>query len=157
MSTMFDTRPDFGFYISTPAPLRERVRVLVAEDDPVQAKLLTLFLDRLGVASVHVCDGLHAIEAVKADDFAMVLMDILMPMVDGAEATRAIRRWEETMGHPRLPIIAVTASVMRDECERYLKAGMDDVLFKPFSAHELRALLFRYLPATQWARNQPNG
>lgn len=93
MANTFDTRPDFGLYISTPAPLGKGVRVLVAED--------------------------------------------------------VIRRWEETMSRPRLPIVAVTASVMRDECESYLNAGMDDVLFKPFSAHALRALLLRYLPATQ--------
>jgi CheY-like chemotaxis protein len=157
MSAAFHTGPDHGLHMGAPAAPGAGVRVLVAEDDPVQALLLTLFLDRMGIVCVHVCDGLHAVEAVKRDQFAMVLMDFVMPRLNGVDATRAIRCWEETAGRPRLPIIAVTASAMREECESYVQAGMDEVLLKPFSAEELRRLVYRFLPLAQLLRALRNG
>lgn len=134
---------------SAPVPLGRDVQVLVAEDDPVQALVLMSFLERLGVSAVHVRDGHQAVAAARAGGFAMVLMDCLMPRLDGIEATRRIRAWEEAAGCRRLPIVAVTASAMKDECETYLAAGMDEVLVKPFAARELRELLMRHLVAAQ--------
>jgi CheY-like chemotaxis protein len=143
---------DFG-PTTMPAPLGRSLRVLVVEDDPVQALVLLTFLDRLGVSALHVRDGAHALAAAQADDFALVLMDYLMPDVDGIEATRMIRAWEESTGRPRLPIVAVTASAMKDECETYLAAGMDEVLVKPFAARELREVLVRHLSAKERGRS----
>ena len=100
---------DFG-HTTMPVPLGHQVRVLVVEDDPVQALVLLTFLERLGVSALHVRDGAQALAAAQADDFALVLMDYLMPQVDGVEATRMIRAWEESTGRRRLPIVAVTAS-----------------------------------------------
>jgi len=148
---------DYGSYTSMPAPLGQGVRVLVVEDDPVQALVLMLFLERLGIDALHVTDGHEAVDAVKSHEFAMVLMDFLMPTVNGVDATRVIRSWEETLGRRRLSIIAVTASAMKEECEGYLQAGMNEVLVKPFSAHELRALVLRHLPLEQRQGAVPSG
>lgn len=153
---------------ATPAPLwRERhdaptfaatdrrARVLVVEDDPVQALLITLMLKHLGVAHTLVTDGAQAIEAVKTTSYALVLMDYLMPQVNGVEATRSIRRWEREAGRSRTPIVAVTASAMVGECQRYTEAGMDDTIFKPFSAGALADVVARHCPASAWAYAHP--
>lgn len=152
MTVRVDTPSDFGVPTTMPATLGPEVHVLVVEDDPVQAMVLLTFLERLGVSAVHVRDGAQAVAAACGGGFALVLMDYLMPEVDGIEATRRIRAWEESTGHARLPIVAVTASAMKDECETYLAAGMDEVLVKPFAARHLREVLLRHLTATQRGR-----
>ena len=121
-------------------------RVLVVEDDPVQALLLTLMLRHLGATPTLVTDGAQAIAAVKADRYHLVLMDYLMPVTDGIEATRCIRQWEHETGRAATPIAAVTASVMHDERQRYADSGMNAVVLKPFSAHTLGELVSRYGP-----------
>lgn len=136
---------DFGGCTSMPAPLGHGVRVLVVEDDPVQALLLMLLLERLGVAGTQVNDGAQALDAIRSQDFEMVLMDVVMPMIGGVEATAAIRAWERLHGRRRLPIVAVTASAMKDECDSYFEAGMDEILVKPFAARDLRDVVLRHL------------
>jgi CheY-like chemotaxis protein len=126
--------------------------VLVVEDDPVQALLLTLMLGHLGVAPTLVTDGAQAIEAVKTHRYAMVLMDYLMPVTDGIEATRQIRHWEHDHGRTPTPIVAVTASAMHEERARYVEAGMNAVLLKPFSARDLAELVARFAPTRAQAR-----
>lgn len=121
-------------------------RVLVVEDDPVQALLLTLMLEHLGVSPTLVTDGAQAVEAVKCGSYTLVLMDYLMPVTNGVEATRSIRRWERDAGRTPTPIAAVTASAMHDERQRYADAGMNDAIFKPFSAGALAELVSRYSP-----------
>jgi len=134
------------FAPTAPARLDGQVRVLVVEDDPVQATVLLLFLERLGVRATLVTDGQQAVRAAKAGGFGLVLMDYVMPLKDGVQATQAIRRWEAAAGREPVPIVAVTASAMHDECQRYLDAGMDRILLKPFSARELSDVLQCYLP-----------
>lgn len=121
-----------------------RPQVLVVEDDPVQALLLTLMLEHLGVDTMLVTDGAGAVDAVKAGRFALVLMDYLMPVLNGVEATGLIRRWERDIGRTPTPIVAVTASAMSSECESYVAAGMNDVILKPFSAQVLADVLARH-------------
>ncbi|MBX3621131.1 MAG: response regulator [Rhizobacter sp.] len=121
-----------------------RPQVLVVEDDPVQALLLNLMLEHLGVDSQLVNDGAAAVDAVKAGRFALVLMDYLMPVLNGVEATRLIRRFERDSGRAATPIVAVTASAMGSECEAYRAAGMNDVILKPFSAQALADVLARH-------------
>lgn len=121
-----------------------RPRVLVVEDDPVQALLLTLMLRHHGADCTLVTDGAQAIEAVKAGRYRLVLMDYLMPVANGIDATRAIRRWEREAGRSPTPIVAVTASAMASECDAYRAAGMDDVILKPFSAQALAEVLARH-------------
>jgi len=120
--------------------------VLVVEDDPVQALLLTLMLEHLGVVPTLVTDGSQAIEAVKTHRYAMVLMDYLMPVINGIEATRHIRQWEHDHSRAPTPIVAVTASAMHEERARYIDAGMNAVMLKPFLAHTLAELVSRFCP-----------
>lgn len=126
-----------------------RASVLVVEDDPVQALLLTLMLEPHGVEVTLVTDGAQAVEAVKAGVFSLVLMDYRMPVADGIEATRRIRRWEHEHHRAPTPIVAVTASAMVEECKAYRAAGMDDVVLKPISASALADVLAHHGCARQ--------
>ena len=129
--------------ITAPLPVPVDFRVLVAEDDAVQGLLMMTFLDRLGVPAALVTDGAQAVRAVKDGVYALVLMDQLMPRMSGSEATTLIREWERMTGREPTPIVAVTASAMKDECEVYIRAGMDGILLKPFSVRDLaRTVIF---------------
>jgi len=123
--------------VTAPLPVPDDFRVLVVEDDPVQGLLMMTFLDRLGVRAALVTDGLQAVRAVKQGSYALVLMDQLMPRLNGAQATIAIREWERATGREPMPIVAVTASAMKEDCERYVRAGMNGILLKPFSVRDL--------------------
>lgn len=112
------------------------IRILVAEDNAINQKLLALMLKRLNY-EVHVADnGRAAIEAWKDRDFDLILMDMQMPHVDGLEATRYIRQAERT-GRRRVPIVAVTANAREEDRVACLAAGMDDYLAKPIRSDEL--------------------
>ena len=126
-------------------PVRPQ-RVLLAEDNPVNAKLATRLLERLGCRVDLASNGQEALHMVQSIPFDIVFMDCQMPELDGFEATRAIREWERTSPTDssvaaRLPIIALTANAMRGDRERCLEAGMDDYITKPLSRDDLvRAL-----------------
>ena len=112
------------------------LRVLLAEDSPVNQRLAVALLQKHGHQVTVAEDGRAAVEAVQGGDFELVLMDVEMPELDGLEATTEIRRRErETGGH--LPIIAMTAHAMKGDRERCLQAGMDDYVAKPIRAAEL--------------------
>jgi CheY-like chemotaxis protein len=129
-------------------------RVLVAEDNGVNALLATRLLEREGCAVVRVGTGDEAVAAVARSlagqeaAYDLVLMDIYMPGLDGIEATRAIRRLlaaSPGAGRSTLPIVAVTANAFAEDRKCYLDAGLDDHLAKPFDGEALRALLARWL------------
>lgn len=113
------------------------ITMLVAEDNPVNTQLIKAYLKDVPGELVCVADGQQAYDAVmaRADGFDVILMDCNMPVMDGYEATRAIRASES--GTRRTPIIAVTAGALGGEKDEALAAGMDDVLVKPFTKHEL--------------------
>ncbi len=123
------------------------MRVLVAEDNPVNRKLLGFMLEDLGVSVTHVEDGKAAYEQLAEGGVDLVLMDWQMPVWDGLTATRAIRDREAREGRARLPIIALTANVMPGFADTCREAGMDDYLSKPLQAEELARALARQLPA----------
>ncbi|HET8774313.1 MAG TPA: response regulator [Thermoanaerobaculia bacterium] len=125
-----------------PVPMRTDVRVLLAEDNPVNQKVAVRQLEKLGVAADPVANGVEAIEAVSRHDYALVLMDIQMPEMDGFTAARELRRRGAA-----LPIIALTANALAGDRERCLAAGMDDYLAKPIHETELLRVLRRFLPA----------
>ena len=113
-------------------------RILVAEDDASNQRLITLMLEREGYTADLVTNGLEAVETLKAQPYDVVLMDIRMPHMDGKEAIRQIR------AHPDAPqpyIIAVTANAMAGNREEYLRAGADDYVSKPISTEALAAAL----------------
>jgi signal transduction histidine kinase/DNA-binding response OmpR family regulator len=112
------------------------LRVLLAEDNPVNRMLAVRLLEREGYQLVVACDGREALAAYEANSFDLALVDIQMPQMDGFDVTAAIRRHEaENGGH--LPIIAMTAHAMKGDAEQCLAAGMDGYVSKPISAGRL--------------------
>jgi two-component system sensor histidine kinase/response regulator len=124
-----------------PAEIRTDVRVLVAEDNPVNQKVAVRQLQRVGVSADAVANGIEAVEAVSRGDYALVLMDVQMPEMDGLAATRELRRRGAVV-----PIVALTANALSGDRERCLAAGMDDYLAKPIVEEDLVRVLERFLP-----------
>ncbi len=123
------------------------LRVLVAEDNPMNCRLVEAILRRQGLSVRVSHDGREAFDAFRAEPFNLVLMDMQMPNVDGLEATRMIRRWENETGRPRIPVMALTANVMPADRAACIESGMDGHLGKPLRIEELlrtiRALAVR--------------
>ena len=128
-----------------PAPRRLVGRVLVAEDNPVNALVVEAMLRQFGLEVELVENGAQAVDRWQHGRPDLLLMDCQMPELDGFAATGAIRAREEELGLPRVPIVALTANAFESDRERCLEAGMDEYLAKPFREEELRALLACYL------------
>ena len=129
--------------LRVPAVRRARFRgqqVLVVDDHPVNQQVVQAQLEQLGLQVTLADDGAQAVEKVREHPFDVVLMDIQMPVMDGYEATREIRRF-----NPDIPIIALTAAAMVEDRDCALKAGMNDHLGKPFSGQQLFEHLERWL------------
>ncbi len=139
-----------------PAPVKaERsLRILLAEDNPVNQVVASRTLQRQGHAVVTVSNGREALAALERESFDVVLMDVQMPEMDGFEATARIRAREEH-GGPRLPIIAMTAHAMKGDRERCLEAGMDGYVAKPILAAELFRVLDQLLGAAAPPQESP--
>jgi PAS domain S-box-containing protein len=112
------------------------LRILVAEDNPVNQKLTRLLLEKRGHSVAVVANGEEALRASAREEFDLCLMDVQMPLMDGIECTRAIRE-SERGGHRRLPIVAMTAHALPSDRERCLAAGMDGYISKPVRVREL--------------------
>ncbi|WP_075062319.1 response regulator [Ornatilinea apprima] len=126
------------------ANLAEKIplRILVAEDNPVNQKLAQRILEKMGYQSDLVANGLEAIEAVHRQHYDLILMDVQMPEMDGLDATREIIREFGQQHRPR--IVAMTANAMRGDREACLTAGMDDYISKPIRLAELQEILIRW-------------
>ncbi|MBS1858396.1 MAG: response regulator, partial [Acidobacteria bacterium] len=122
-----------------------RSRVLVAEDNPTNQKVIVLLLERMGHRVDVASDGREAATAAVAAPYHLILMDCQMPEMDGYEATRTIRAHEGSQSH--VPIIALTANALAGERERCLAAGFDDYLAKPVTAQMLSDKLKLWLEA----------
>ena len=120
---------------------RQLSRVLAAEDNEVNRRVLAAFLEPLGADLVIACDGEEALEAFERGPFDLVLMDIQMPRLDGVEATKAIRARERESGANPTRIVALTANAMAHQVETCLNAGMDDHLAKPLTQAALLRLI----------------
>ncbi|HET6971440.1 MAG TPA: ATP-binding protein, partial [Phenylobacterium sp.] len=112
-------------------------RVLVVDDNAVNRQVLGLILDSAGIQHAEVEDGRAAVEAVMADGFDAVLMDLQMPVMDGFEATRRIRSWEKDAGRRRMPIFVVSANCLQEHVEAGIAAGADGHFSKPVSVAQL--------------------
>jgi signal transduction histidine kinase/CheY-like chemotaxis protein len=123
-----------------PPSQTRQLRLLLAEDNPVNQLLATRVLEKQGHQVVVVANGQEAVEISARDQFDAILMDVQMPVVDGLMATRQIREREERTG-THVPIIALTARAMDEDRGTCAAAGMDDFLSKPIRADELLALL----------------
>nr|WP_297350389.1 CHASE domain-containing protein [uncultured Caldimonas sp.] len=131
-------------------PAGAPLRILAAEDHPVNQKLVERILSLHGHHVTVVGDGKQAVEAARHARFDVILMDMQMPEMDGIAATRAIREFEQAEGR-RTPVIAVTAHAMHGERERLLAAGLDDYLSKPFVPEHLCSVVARWAPDAAWA------
>jgi PAS domain S-box-containing protein len=130
------------------APVRELVLppldILMAEDNPVNQKVVQVFLERRGHRVHAVPDGVQALEAARHHRYDVVLMDMQMPVMDGLDATRAMRALPGPNG--QVPIVALTANAFRSDAERCAAAGMDAFLAKPVDFPLLLATLGRWAP-----------
>jgi two-component system, sensor histidine kinase and response regulator len=120
------------------------LRILLAEDNPVNQLLATRLLEKRGHRVEVAANGREALAALEKEEYDLVLMDVQMPEIDGIEATIAIRAKEKTGGN-HLPVIALTAHAMKSDQERCLAAGMDGYLSKPIRAQELDEFLDKYI------------
>ena len=136
-----------GLAVAPPTPQPEGsgsgLRILLAEDNPVNQRLALRLLEKMGHRITLVDNGLDALERTMQGGYDLVLMDVQMPELDGLTATRRIRQWELVHG-AHVPIVAMTARAMQGDRERCLEAGMDDYLSKPIDSEQLRQLVSRF-------------
>jgi len=119
--------------------IRNDYKILVAEDNIVNQKVLRRMLSELGFDAEAVCDGKAAVEKIKNGNFDAVLMDVQMPEMDGLEATRLIRNLEYSL--KKIPIIALTEHTLKGNREKCLEAGIDDFIAKPINVKNLAQIL----------------
>jgi len=124
--------------------LKKSLRVLVAEDNTINQKLAIGLLKSLGHTGVVVNDGEKALRCLDQLQFDLVLMDVMMPNLDGLGALAAIRD-RERQGHPHMPVIMATAHDLPSDRDRFLSAGADGYVAKPMDAGLLQAELSRLL------------
>jgi CheY-like chemotaxis protein len=130
------------------ASASSHLELLVAEDNEVNQIVFTQILDELGLHYKIVDNGGSAFEVWKSHHPALILMDVSMPVMNGHQATQAIRKAEqEEPDRGRTPIVGVTAHALAGDKERCLDAGMDDYLSKPISPEKLEAKIREWLPA----------
>ncbi|GAA3318538.1 response regulator [Arthrobacter ramosus] len=144
------TRPIAAPMVSAAIPVTmsqpSRGLILVVEDNEVNQLVARSMVAKLGYEADVVADGSEAVAATAATEYAAVLMDCHMPVMDGFEATKAIRARHD--GRRRLPVIAMTAGALDEDRERCLAAGMDDYLTKPVDVEKLDQVLSRWIPET---------
>ena len=128
------------------APSCKGMRVLAADDNPVNRAVLAASLERMGIEVVSVVDGAEAVDAFKSGQFDLVFMDCSMPVMDGYTAARNIRAFEAKQGKslPATPIVALTAHVIGQGASEWQGAGMSDYLTKPFSLTGLTEVVLRW-------------
>lgn len=137
-----------------PEALRQKIRILVAEDNPTNQKLIQKILENAGFHSNLATTGREVIEALKTEVYDLILMDVQMPEMDGMDATREIRSREKTSG-THVPIIALTAHAMKGDMEKCLEAGMDGYLSKPVKKNELFEIIRKTFACQAEEKEQP--
>ena len=119
----------------------DEIRVLAAEDNPVNQLVLKTLLHQVGIQPTVVENGAHAVDAWREGQFDIILMDVQMPEMDGPTAARTIRRLERELARGRTPIVALTANVMPHQIVQYREAGMDGHVAKPIEIAALFAAI----------------
>lgn len=125
------------------------ISILLADDNVINRQVVQLQLKKLGMTEVHiVSNGEEASEAFLNNKYSMILMDSMMPVMDGLEATRHIRALEQDKKWHPTPIIAMTGNVMDGEKEKCFEAGMDDFIGKPFTLEALNNVIQKWQPSS---------
>jgi len=115
------------------------LKILVVDDDVLNRRLMKILLTREGYQVDVASDGLEAFDAIKYQQFDIVFMDLRMPVMDGIEASRRIREWEDGGNHTF--IVALTASYLPEEGNRLFEAGIDNYVSKPFQMEHIQRML----------------
>ena len=136
-------------------PATRPIHVLLAEDNVVNQKLASTLLTKLGCSFELAGNGLEADAAAARGIFDLVLMDCMMPDLDGFEATRRIRLREAAAALTRLPIVALTANATREDVAKCLAAGMDDFISKPYSTKALREKVLKWSTPGAGSNGEP--
>ena len=129
-----NTKVKFDKELGITCPLR----ILIAEDNEINQKLLKINLNKMGYNPIIVSNGQEALDQIKIQDFDIVFMDVQMPILDGVSATKEIVRM---YGSNKPVIVAVTANAMGTDKQSYIEAGMDDYISKPFTTKEIESCL----------------
>jgi CheY-like chemotaxis protein len=116
-------------------------RVLVAEDNSISTKVIRGMLGKLNLQPDTASNGAEALQAMKAKQYDLVLMDCEMPVLDGFSATAQLRSWEAEVHRERTPVVALTAHILSEHKERARQAGMDGHMAKPVEMSQLRELI----------------
>lgn len=117
--------------------IKENLRVLLIEDNLLNQRLLNINLSKLNCVVITANNGLEGVEIFKEQKFDVILMDLMMPVMDGFEASKEIRRIEnEDISRGYTPIIAFTANTLNNDFEKCLENGMDFLMEKPFNSYK---------------------
>ena len=126
-----------------PQSLKE-INVLVAEDNPINQKLIKIVLEKLGLHVTLAANGQEAYDARVNGNYDLIFMDIQMPVMGGVESTHSILAYEKENGKAHIPIIALTANALPGDKEKYISEGMDDYATKPLDVKEIKKLIKQY-------------
>ncbi len=126
--------------------IRKNARILLVEDDQVSAILANVLIKKLGLNADTAVHGQHALKLLAANNYDLIMMDCQMPIMNGFDATKAIRRGEAGEPAKSIPIIALTAYAMKDDQIKCIESGMNDHVSKPLDYNSLVAVLNKWLP-----------
>ncbi len=127
---------------SDPVAGERALRLLVVDDDPLGRSLMEIMLSPYGYQIEYACDGQEALQAIDAQHYDLVFMDLVLPDINGMDVSRQVR--DREAGRRHLPIIAVTAYDLPGQPLEMIKAGLDDYIFKPYDARGLRRIIQLY-------------
>jgi PAS domain S-box-containing protein len=135
---------------------KHSIRILLVEDNPVNQKIAQKMLEKFGYYSNTVSNGFEALTALGMIDYDLVLMDVVMPEMDGYDATAQIRNPASKVMNHRVPVIAMTAHAMKGDREKCLEAGMDDYISKPVKPQELLGVVEKWVRTVRKGLSTPS-